>query len=52
VFLKGTPIDALGVPFLALILLATLVLVLAVLRFRRDLAPAGRKQSAAAEATS
>lgn len=52
VFLKGTPLDALGVPFLALILLAALVLILAVLRFRRDLAPAGRKQSAAAEAAS
>jgi len=51
VFLKGTPIDALGVPFLALILLATVVLGLAVLRFRRDLAPAGRR-AARAEATS
>lgn len=42
VFLKGTPIDALGVPFVALAVLAVLVLGLAVLRFRRDLAPAGR----------
>jgi ABC-2 type transport system permease protein len=51
VFLKGTPIDALGVPFLALILLAVVVLGLAVLRFRRDLAPAGRR-AARAEAAS
>jgi ABC-2 type transport system permease protein len=43
VFLKGTPIDALGVPFLALTALAVVVLGLALLRFRRDLAPAGRK---------
>jgi ABC-2 type transport system permease protein len=43
VFLKGTPIDALGIPFLALILLAVVVLGLAILRFRRDLAPAGRR---------
>lgn len=40
VFLKATPIDALWVPFLALILLAAVVLTLAILRFRRDLAPA------------
>ena len=51
VFLKGTPIDALGLPFLALILLAVVVLGLAVLRFRRDLAPAGRR-SAPVEAAS
>ena len=42
VFLKATPIDALGIPFLALVLLAALVLGLAIVRFRRDLAPAGR----------
>jgi ABC-2 type transport system permease protein len=52
VFLKGTPIDALGLPFLALILLATLVLGLAVLRFRHDLAPAGRRRPARVEAAS
>jgi ABC-2 type transport system permease protein len=52
VFLKGTPIDALGVPFLALILLAVVVLGLALLRFRRDLAPAGRRGGARAEAAS
>ena len=52
VFLKGTPIDALGVPFLALILLAVVVLGLAVLRFRRDLAPAGRRRATPAEAAS
>jgi ABC-2 type transport system permease protein len=51
VFLKGTPIDALWVPFLALVLLAVVVLGLAVLRFRRDLAPAGRR-AARAEAAS
>ena len=43
VFLKGTPIDALWVPFVALAALATVVLVLALLRFRRDLAPSGRR---------
>ena len=41
VFLKATPFDALWVPFLALTALAVVVLGLAVLRFRRDLAPAG-----------
>lgn len=45
VFLKATPIDALGVPFAALAALALVVLVLAVLRFRRDLAPAARRGS-------
>jgi len=53
VFLKGTPIDALWIPFVALAALALLVLGLAVLRFRRDLAPSGRRRGdAAAEATS
>jgi ABC-2 type transport system permease protein len=53
VFLKATPIDALGVPFLALAALALVVLGLAVLRFRRDLAPSGRRRAdPAAEATS
>ena len=44
VFLKATPIDALGVPFLALTVLAVVVLGLAMLRFRRDLAPSGRRR--------
>ena len=39
VMLKATPISALGEPFLLLTLLAVVVLGLAVLRFRRDLAP-------------
>lgn len=52
VFLKATPFDALGVPFLALVLLAVVVLGLAVLRFRRDLAPTGRRHAAPAEAAS
>jgi ABC-2 type transport system permease protein len=53
VFLKATPIDALGVPFLALAALAVVVLGLAVLRFRRDLAPSGRRRDeTAAEAAS
>jgi ABC-2 type transport system permease protein len=46
VFLKGTPFTALGVPFAALFALAVVVLGLAVLRFRRDLAPAGRRRVA------
>jgi ABC-2 type transport system permease protein len=53
VFLKATPIDALGVPFLALTALAVVVLGLAVLRFRRDLTPSGRRRDdTAAEAAS
>jgi ABC-2 type transport system permease protein len=53
VFLKATPIDALAVPFLALTALAVVVLGLAVLRFRRDLAPSGRRRDeTAAEAAS
>ena len=39
VMLKATPITSLGEPFLLLTLLAVIVLGLAVLRFRRDLAP-------------
>jgi len=49
VFLKATPIDALGIPFLALAALAVVVLGLAVLRFRRDLAPAGPRRGASPE---
>jgi len=52
VFLKATPFDALWVPFVALTALAVVVLVLAVLRFRRDLAPAGRNRATPAEAAS
>lgn len=48
VFLKATPLDALGIPFLALVLLAVVVLGLALMRFRRDLAPAGRRREAIA----
>ncbi len=42
VFLKATPFDALALPYLALFIMAIVVFGLAVLRFRRDLAPAGR----------
>jgi ABC-2 type transport system permease protein len=51
VFLKGTGIGALAVPFLALALLAAVVLGLAILRFRRDLAPAPAPRRPAAEVT-
>lgn len=44
VFLKATPLDALGIPFLALVAMAVIVFGLAVLRFRRDLAPARQRQ--------
>jgi ABC-2 type transport system permease protein len=50
VFLKATPLDALGIPFAALLALATVVFGLAVLRFRRDLSPA-RPRRRAAEVT-
>ncbi len=40
VFLKATPFDALAIPYAALIIMAIVVFGLAVLRFRRDLAPA------------
>jgi ABC-2 type transport system permease protein len=39
VFLKDTPFDALAIPFAALLALAVVVFGLAILRFRRDLAP-------------
>lgn len=42
VFLKATPFHALDLPYLALFVMAVVVFGLAVLRFRRDLAPAGR----------
>jgi ABC-2 type transport system permease protein len=51
VFLKGTGIGALAVPFLALALLTVVVLGLAILRFRRDLAPTPAPRRPAAEVT-
>jgi ABC-2 type transport system permease protein len=42
VFLKATPFGALALPYAALLAMAVVVFGLAVLRFRRDLAPAGR----------
>jgi ABC-2 type transport system permease protein len=41
VMVRGTPITALWLPLVVLALMATLVFTLSVLRFRRDLAPAG-----------
>jgi hypothetical protein len=46
VFLKATPFDALVIPYVALVLMAIVVFGLAVLRFRRDLAPAGSRKTA------
>jgi ABC-2 type transport system permease protein len=43
VMLKATPISALGQPLGLLALLAVVVLGLAIFRFRRDLAPSGRR---------
>jgi ABC-2 type transport system permease protein len=43
VMLKATPISALGQPLGLLALLAVVVLGLAIVRFRRDLAPSGRR---------
>jgi ABC-2 type transport system permease protein len=43
VMLKATPISALGQPLGLLALLAVVVLGLAIVRFRRDLAPGGRR---------
>jgi ABC-2 type transport system permease protein len=43
VMLKATPISALGQPLGLLALLAVVVLGLAIIRFRRDLAPSGRR---------
>ncbi len=50
VMLKAVPITALGQPLGLLALLAAVVLGLAIIRFRRDLAPAGRKERAPARA--
>jgi ABC-2 type transport system permease protein len=46
VMVRGTPLDALAVPLLALAGLGLAVFTLAVVRFRRDLAPAGRGRRA------
>ncbi len=50
VMLKAAPISALGEPLALLAVLAVAVLGLAVIRFRRDLAPDSRKTRAAARA--
>ncbi|MBU1226872.1 MAG: ABC transporter permease [Actinobacteria bacterium] len=42
VFLKATPFHALSMPYMALLIMAVVVFGLAVLRFRRDLAPTRR----------
>ena len=42
VMVRGTPIDALWLPLVVLAVMAAIVFTLSVLRFRRDLAPAGR----------
>jgi ABC-2 type transport system permease protein len=49
VMVRGTPIDALWLPLLILAAMAVAVFVTATLRFRRDLAPAGRRSPAADE---
>jgi len=46
VMLKATPITALWQPLGLLALLAVIVLGLAIVRFRRDLAPSGRGRGA------
>jgi len=46
VMLKATPISALAQPLGLLALLAVVVLGLAIVRFRRDLAPSGRRRGA------
>jgi ABC-2 type transport system permease protein len=48
VFLKATPLDALALPYLILLIMALVVFSLAVLRFRRDLAPARAHRAASA----
>lgn len=44
IFLRGAPVDALLFPLVYLTAMAVAVFGLAVLRFRRDLAPAGRRR--------
>ncbi|MCB2223604.1 MAG: ABC transporter permease [Actinobacteria bacterium] len=46
VFLKAAPFASLTIPYLILTLMAVAVFALAVLRFRRDLAPTGRRGAA------
>lgn len=45
VMVRGTPIDSLWVPLAVLALMATVVFTASVLRFRRDLAPAGKSET-------
>ncbi len=45
VMVRGAPIDALWLPFVVLALMATVVFTASVLRFRRDLAPAGKAET-------
>ncbi len=51
VMVRGTPFVALWFPLLMLAVLGTVVFTLSVLRFRRDLAPAGAKDEGGADAT-
>jgi ABC-2 type transport system permease protein len=46
---RGTPIDALVLPLTMLAVLGVAVFGLALIRFRRDLAPGGRAGTGAAE---
>ncbi len=45
VMVRGAPIDALWLPFVVLAVMATVVFTLSVLRFRKDLAPAGKAET-------
>jgi len=45
VMVRGAPIDALWLPFVVLAVMAAGVFTLSVLRFRKDLAPAGRTET-------
>jgi len=49
VMVRGAPLEALWLPLLILAVMATLVFTASTLRFRRDLAPAGRPEDAGAE---
>jgi ABC-2 type transport system permease protein len=49
VMVRGAPLGALWLPLLMLAVMATLVFTASTLRFRRDLAPAGRPEDAGAE---
>jgi ABC-2 type transport system permease protein len=48
IMVRGAPVSSLWFSFLMLAILGTLVFGLSVLRFRRDLAPAGRSRSVSA----